>query len=450
MSLLFRAVLAAAVVISLAGRAAADIPVVQHVVIVFQENRTPDNLFHGLRALMPTADIADSGVNSKGKTIQLTPVTLAGTYDLGHSHAMFERMYDHGKMDGADRVICGPPPACPANAQFKYVAPSEVAPYFFIATHYGFANRMFQSNQGPSFPAHQYILGATSAPFGTSRFFAADNPHVIDGKAGCTGVPSLRVLLVGPNDGSSEAFPCFERQTLVDLLDHPPAGARSGLSWRYYTGSPGFIWTAPVAIRHLCKPAGNPVRCTGKDWLSDIATPPVKVLSDIASKNLPSVTWVIPSGQSSDHAKGNDGSGPSWVASIVNAIGKSEYWNNTVIFITWDDWGGWYDHVPPPISAVNPYYEAGFRVPLLVVSAYTPKAYVSQTVHTFSSILRFIETAYGLPLIGPGTFEDSRADDLSDFFNFSRKPSAFVPVPAPLKADFFLKDKRPLTDPDDD
>jgi phospholipase C len=207
----------------------------------------------------------------------------------------------------------------------------------------------------------------------------------------------------------------------------------------------------PGGIKHLCNPAGDPPKCTGPDYVNgNIVGDPAQILKDIPGGKLPSVSWVIPTGLASDHARETDGSGPSWVASIVNAIGKSACWNNTVILITWDDWGGWYDHVKPPAATRYGYYEIGFRVPLLVISAYTPQGYVSNVDHSFGSILRFVETAYGLPLIFPGHYLDSRSDDLSDFFNFQTAPRRFTPVPAPKSADFILHDKRPQTDPDDD
>src|SRR6516165_3810548 len=110
---------------------------IQHVIVIFQENRTPDNLFHGL----PNADIASTGVNSLGQTIPLAPTPLATTYDLRHTHAAFQAMYDGGKMDGADKipVTCGT--HCPSNPQFQYVNPSDVAPYFQLAEQYTFADR---------------------------------------------------------------------------------------------------------------------------------------------------------------------------------------------------------------------------------------------------------------------------------------------------------------------
>jgi phospholipase C len=135
----------------------------------------------------------------------------------------------------------------------------------------------------------------------------------------------------------------------------------------------------------------------GGDWAKAIV-PQTQVLKDIANKDLAQVSWVIPPGQDSDHAAVNDGTGPSWVASIVNAIGNSDYWSNTAIIITWDDWGGWYDHVPPP--AIYDQYEYGFRVPLIVVSPYARQRYVSHVTHDFGSVLKFIEEAFGLPSLG--------------------------------------------------
>ena len=441
-----------AIVAAAAKPAMADIPVVQHVVVIFQENRSVDNLFHGLNAVLPAADIANSGVNSSGQTIRLTPVPLANDFDLSHSHASFQLMYDNGKMDGADFVQCTPngSATCPPNPEFEFVDPADVIPYFYLAVNYGFANRMFQSNQGPSLPAHQFIIGATSQTSATSMFFASDNPLPYPVKVvGCDSPSSEQVALVGPNGMTSSAHPCFEHATLTDLIDKPPAGARQDITWRYYTPNEGGLWSGPDDVRHMCQPGGTPVKCRGPDWTNGkIVLNPAQVLTDVAENKLASVSWVIPTGAESDHAGGNDGSGPSWVASVVNAIGNSAYWKNTVILIAWDDWGGWYDHVPPPLDAQYGYIENGFRVPLLVVSAYTPAGYVSQQTHTFGSIVRFIETAFGLPVIPPGAFQDARSDDLSDFFNFSAPPRIFQAVPAPLGPDFFLHDHRPALDPD--
>jgi phospholipase C len=135
----------------------------------------------------------------------------------------------------------------------------------------------------------------------------------------------------------------------------------------------------------------------------------------------------------------------------VNAIGGMN-WSNTAIILTWDDWGGWYDHVPPPEVLVNCAqwgcgYVYGFRVPMIIISPYAKPAYISHANHDFGSILKFIEETFTLPSLG---FADVPADDLADCFNFSQTPLTFQTVPAPLKADFFLNDKRPRSDPDDE
>jgi phospholipase C len=405
---------------------------IQHIVVIFQENRTPDNLFHGL----PNADIANSGLNSLGQTITLSPITLANNYDLSHAHSAFVKMYDGGKMDGADLVAIGCQSGAtgcpPANPQFMYVNPSEVAPYFQMAEKYTFGDRMFQTNQGPSFPAHQFIIAGTSAPTATSDLFASENPHLpaAGDVVGCTAPTGEFVLLIDPSGSeSSSQYPCFEHPTLVDELD------QKGVTWKYYTPTPGSIWTGPNAIQHLRN---------GPDWTNNVITPSTQILTDITAGQLPQVSWVIPTAAASDHASSNDGSGPSWVASIVNAIGASPYWSDTAIIITWDDWGGWYDHVAPKITNS---YEYGFRVPLIVVSPYAKPAYVSHVTHDFGSILKFIEEVFQVSELG---YADTPADDLSDCFDLQQAPIVFQPFAAPLNATFFLNDKRPPQGPDND
>ncbi len=431
--------------------------VIQHIVVIFQENRTPDNLFQDPVLIKNGADIAQSGVNSTHQTITLSPIDLgtAGSnpqnYDLSHAHSAFVSMYDGGKMDGADLIPCSPAANCPPNAhpnpQFMYVNPSDVQPYFALAEQYTFGDRMFQTNQGPSFPAHQFILSGTSAPTATSDLFASEN--MSGGSiAGCIATAGTTVKLIDPlGDESSSQYPCFEHATLTDLLD------AKGVSWRYYAPSAGSIWTAPDAIEHICQEItiNGTLTCNGPDWTSNVIIPQSQVLQDIANSQLAQVSWVIPDGAQSDHAESNNGSGPSWVASIVNEIGNSQYWANTAIIITWDDWGGWYDHVAPKVVSDGfswgSGYVYGFRVPLIVVSPYAKAAYISHTTHDFGSILKFIETSFSLPSLG---YADATADDLSDCFNLTQTPIAFQKIPAALDAAHFINDKSPPTDPDDD
>lgn len=460
-----------------AASAQAQISHFQHVVIVFQENRTPDNLFQGLCAppfgnarscsSEPTGsqyDIqTDNWLDNRepGGTTTPMPVDLVGTYDLGHGHGSFLKMCDVDprtgicKMDGDGANSCAG--TCPPNPGFRYVQNTAgvLTPYLALATQYGWANLMFQTNQGPSFPAHQYIFGGTSAPTtadDAAGIFAAENPA--GGQAGCIAKAGTTVAVITPSGPGTPIYPCFEHQTLADLLNS------AAVSWKYYAPNATSIWAAPNAINHLClpdAPAGG--KCTGSDWIHNVVLKPSDVLTDISKCKLADVSWVVPTGQNSDHPRLNTGGGPSWVASIVDSIGESpcrnadgsSYWHSTAIVISWDDWGGWYDHEPPTIlSLPRGDYEYGFRVPMIFVSAYTAKGLVNNERHDFGSILRFIEHNFGIPE-GALNFADARATtDLASFFDLRHGPRSFQHIASPKGAAFFLNDKTPPTDPDDD
>jgi phospholipase C len=257
--------------------------------------------------------------------------------------------------------------------------------------------------------------------------------------------------LVTPTGETTSIYPCFEHSTMADVLPN-------NVTWRYYAPGAGSIWTAPNAIQHICQSTGPGGTCVGAQWTANVDLNPADALSDIAACKLQSITWVIPTGANSDHANINDGGGPSWVSSIVNAIGNSStcdnnagYWKDTAIVIAWDDWGGWYDHERPSfLAGVEGDYQYGFRVPLIFVSAYTPAGYINNQRHDFGSVLRFVEHNFGIKE-GVLNFADSRAtNDLTGFYNLSRTPRTFQSVAAPKTAEFFLHDKRKLTAPDDD
>ena len=469
-----------AVLLVCSGIAMARVQQFQHIVIIVQENRSPDNLFQGLCAppygstascsTKPTATQYNistrNWLDSQSSThyTQPTAVPLNADFDPTHSHNAFVQMCDLNattgvcRMDGAALINCTDD--CPAKPSFTYVdyTTGDVDPYLMLATQYGWANYMFQSNQGPSFPAHQFLFGATSAPSADDDAvgtFAAENMNGPVTNAGCIADNDVSVQLIDANgveSGQNKIFPCFDHDTLVDLFK------ANNITWRYYTPSAGSIWTAPNAISHICQADGS--KCTGPDWVSNVDLFPAHVLTDIGNCNLRQVSWVIPTGANSDHPdKPNGGGGPSWVTSIVNAVGNSgctnpdgsTYWNSTAIIILWDDWGGFYDHVPPTIL---PYpwgaYEYGFRVPMIFVSAYTLPGYIDNMRYDFGSLVRLLERNFGLAE-GALNFGDARAKrDLATFFDFRRTPRVFVPIPAKLGANYFLHDKTPVSDPDDD
>ena len=186
----------------------------------------------------------------------------------------------------------------------------------------------------------------------------------------------------------------------------------------------------------------------GPDY-ANVVTPDSQVLNDIAGGQLKQVSWVMPYGGASDHAGGGSGNkGPAWVASIVNAIGQSSYWNNTAVIISWDEWGGWYDHVVPPLYAdpgTGAYEGLGYRTPLIVVSPYARNHYVSKSQHETASALHFIEKIFGLPSLGQA---DARADAYDDMFDFSQTPTKFRPIPANENARYFMAQSKAAPETD--
>ena len=408
------------------GRAAATLPLArslssrhlkpaslpEHVVVIVQENRSFDNLFQGF----PGADTQNYGYDSHGNKVALRKLPLGAVYDPVHSHASFVTEFDNGQLDGFDLDGCGP--HCPKNAAYSYVDPADVQPYWNLAQQYAIADHVLQPNEGPSFPGHLYLIAAQSGTPG-SKWYVAENPRAVRQQSplDClapkgTTVEQIDMTSSFPGIEGNPIFPCVDPPTILDELD------AAGISWKYYTGSLGWIWTAPYAVKHL---ADNPAD------QANVIVPETTVLSDIAGHTLSQVSYVIPSHHNSDHAgDGHNDGGPAWVASIVNAIGgDSYYWPNTAIIVVWDDWGGWYDHYlsgngHPAGDSTDP-NEYGFRVPLLAIGPYARAGYISHTARDSTAILHFIEDVYSLPSLGK---LDAQTDDLFELFDFGGKARA--------------------------
>ncbi|MGB8910106.1 MAG: alkaline phosphatase family protein [Candidatus Cybelea sp.] len=425
---------------------------IQHVVIIVQENRSFNNLFMGY----PGATTQSYGYNSKKQQITLQPVTLATTWDLEHdANGFFKSCRGTGSIKGTncrmngfnkEKWTCGvgSGPSCPnANPPYSYVPQQEVQPYWDMANQYVLADEMFASDFDiSSFVSHQYIIAAVNPNASVNYPFSL---------WGCTGGPADQIPILGPNrqvpDG--EEAPCWDPTTLGDELDN------AGLTWAFYAskirgagsfgcGSSGMesdhskgrtgIWSAYQAIKHICY---------GPDWKADMITPPSQFLTDVANGNLRNVTWITPTYANSDHGGSGSKTGPSWVASVVNAIGESQFWDSTAIFIFWDDSGGWYDPVAPAYVDND---GLGFRLPLLVISPYAKQGYVSHVNYEHGSILRFVEDQFNL---GRLAASDARANSPEgDCFDFSGGPRAFVPIESSFSRSYFLHQPDDLRPPD--
>ncbi|MGA3131436.1 MAG: alkaline phosphatase family protein [Terracidiphilus sp.] len=385
---------------------------IQHIVVIMQENRSFDNLFNGF----PGADTAQSGMNGNQR-VALTPISLGDSRDLDHSHMRWVQDWNNGKMDGFAQSGMSP-----STLAYSYVPESDVEEYWTLARQYVLGDRMFQSNTGPSFVAHQYMIAGQSAN-------VAENPT--GSSWGCDASPdtTAAVLEADGTEGRG-VYPCFDYLTIADLLDE------KGVTWRYYAPADGdsfFILSAYQAIRHIR---------FGQDWHDNVISPQNRVLTDIQDGQLAQVTWIVPDWAHSDHP-GSGNEGPSWVASIINAIGNSPYWSSTAIFISWDDWGGWYDHVAPTKEdAMGP----GFRVPLLIVSPYAKHGYITHANHEASGFIAFIEHNFDLGTLGT---RDAGSDAFQGCFDYSHTPPAFSPIPTHVTVDRLVREKG-SGPPDDD
>ena len=392
---------------------------IKHVVLIIQERRSFENLFAG----WPGADAPLVGSTHFGR-IRLHSMTYADDRSLVDSYGMMRMvLYDGGKLDGFgnNRFTDGTPAGTYPYAFMKH---AEIAPYRALASQYVLADHMFTTEFGSSFTAHQDLVAGTTFVNRTEAL--ADNPDAATW--GCDAARRTREALVKNGDIvlplRKGVFPCiFQYRTIANDLD------AHGISWTYYVealasdDASGRQWSAFDAIKAVRY---------GDDWTTHLSSPTSRILEDAKSGRLPSVSWVIPRTNWSDDPASTSDRGPSWVAAIVNAIGRGPDWSSTAIVILWSESGGWYDSANPPLFSQINYTGYGLRVPCIIVSPYARRDYVSHTAYGFGSALKFIEQVFSLPPIsaGSGVYTDEWANSIADALDFSKPPRRFVPIHA--------------------
>ncbi len=417
---------------------------IKHVVVIVQENRSFENLFAGFKgADAPMYGYAKVMKGSKPEEVKVNLKAIGwNAPTIYHGVEWTFKAFDKGKMDQFNIVPFDKPPNNPSGyASYAYLKKTLIQPYWDMAYNYTLADHMFPTAWGGSFSAHLDLIAGTTqissneavtvptqTPWGCD---APKNPptktQILDPQHHWSGYPPSNPAPWGP-------YPCFTQfTTMAGTLDH------AKVSWKYYAPSltedfGSRVWSEFRAIKAVYE---------GPDWKNHVISPETTVLTDIADGKLPSMSWVVPKSPNSDHDVGNTG-GPSWVSSIVNAIGESKYWNDTAIIVLWDDWGGWYDNVPPPQPD---WVGLGFRVPCIIISPYSKVHHVSHTQYEYGSILKFIEEAFHLPSLN---HTDSRATSIVDVFDFSKPPHKFHHINAPLKAEYFLHQLPDGQPPDDE
>ena len=384
-----------------AVRADAELPAgatqIQHIIFILKENHTFDNYF----GTFPGAAGVSSGKTHTGKVIPLGPAPNFFTQDIGHTFANALLAIDDGKMDKFDLI----PGAFQGRRLINYTQfrQSQIPNYWALASRFAIADEFFSAVHGPSFPNHLYTIAAQSGG-------AIDNPEA--GKVwGCgAGLLDPSVPAIGPNGQRFWEVPCFHIQTVADSMNN------AGLSWRYYTGTyseGGFEWCEFEAIYQIRY---------GPQWKTNIL-PDARFFTDVAAGNLANMTWITTDGEMSEHPdQGSSCAGENSTVAIVNAIMNSPLWSSTVIFVSWDDFGGFYDHVAPPQLDL---LGLGPRVPLLIISPFAKSGYIEHQQLEFSSVVKFVEEIFGLPFL---TARDTNSNDMFDAFDFVDAPLAPMPL----------------------
>ncbi|HJT57200.1 MAG TPA: alkaline phosphatase family protein [Ktedonobacteraceae bacterium] len=377
---------------------------IKHIVIMVKENRTFDDFF----GTFPGANGATTYKDPNGKVHPLNHQPDRLFLDIGHTHHEYLLGYDNGKMDGFSKI--------PGAIQYingkkvdeadSQMYQSDIPNYWKYAQTFTLPDNFYYVVDSNSFPNHLFSIAAEDDDVSDiPRFPNKGHQHVY--RWGCDSVQGTTVQEIHPNGNTSHVPPCFnDFQSMGDLL------SSQGVSWTQYAplqDKDGYEWNPFDAIKSI--------RETGQ-WQKHMADY-TQFAKDAAKGNLPAVSWLVQPHKYSDHPGQSVCQGEDWTVQQINAImNNKSLWNSTAIFLTWDDFGGFYDHVAPP-KGPNAKIEFGLRAPLLVISPYAKPHYVDHTQYNFTSMLKFAETVLNLPSLGG---LDKSSNDLVNAFNFKQNP----------------------------
>jgi phospholipase C len=452
----------AAVQLKASSAGPAGIHTIQHVVIIQQENRSFDTYFGTfpgadgipMKDGKPTVCVPDPATNSC-----VAPYVNHADVNGGGPHSAVNATADihGGKMDGfvvqaeSGRRGCVDPtnPACSSGTAqdvMGFHTQSDIPNYWTYAKDFVLQDRMFEANASWSLPAHLFLVSEWSA-YCTEH----DNPSscVNDVQTRPVEFPRARPATyggqAGPKNPVGQAIqPDYAWTDLTYLL------YKSHVSWAYYVVSgtePDCENDAALSCAPVRQDANTPGIWNPLPWFDTVqADQQLSNIQDVSNfyaaakaGTLPAVSWVVPSNEVSEHPTSPVSFGQSYVTSLINAVMRSPNWSSTAIFLAWDDWGGFYDHVAPPTVDKNGY---GLRVPGLVISPYARKGYIDHQTLSFDGYDKFIEDDFlggqrldpatdGRPDPRPGVRENAQQlGNLVDDFDFNQppRPPEILPV----------------------
>jgi phospholipase C len=376
---------------------------IKHVVVIVKENHTFDNYFGSF----PGAEGNTTCTLKDGTTFPCPHAPDSTSRDLCHAHDCALTDWAGGAMNGWEDVA-GSDQGGDRLAWAQYQE-SDIPNYWAYARTFTLADHFFANALSPSYPGHLFTLAAQAG-------WTTDDPpiHIWNPYWGCDEDSGDTVAMQDQNTCTiTQASPCLHIPSLPDVLP-------SGVDWKFY-GTDFIVFTevwslfdAVSSIRH------------GPGWKKVVHSS--EFSRDLKKHTLPAVSWLVDQDLNDEHPNiGSVCKGENWTVGFINQIMQSDYWNETAILFTMDDFGGWYDHVAPPRQyGCNPSapYGLGFRLPLLVISPYAKPGFVFQEVAEQASIPRFIEEIFGAPQLSSldPAAQDGVANDLLDAFDFTQTP----------------------------
>jgi phospholipase C len=372
---------------------------IQHVITVVMENHDYDSYF-GTYCLVKGPYCTSTGNGIPAGTCVpkdpadpsfgcIVPFNLTAKQflesDMQHDWVSGPKAYDNGAMDGFYLAES-------TNITFGHYNQSTIPIYWDMAEEYASSDNFWAANLSYSLPNHWDLLSGQMPAIAYDSYIKTTSDRTTY-RAESNGTTSVEDLL----NRSNVSWAYYDNALLPETQSFATTGFGTGFDY----------W--------------NPMAARAESYEPDIDPhfqDRTNFLSAVQNGTLPNVSWVIPTPQDSDHPGYNNSAGEAWVSQLVNTVEASQYWNSTVIFVTWDDYGGWYDHVAPP-RILNSLLS--FRAPILVISPYAKENYISHTQLDFFSLLRFVEWQFGLGCI---SLFDCLASVPLDFFNFNQPPRA--------------------------
>lgn len=336
---------------------------IKHVVVIMMENHSFDNMFGTFPGANGTTDLPRAS----------NPLIT----DLNHDDPSTRSDINNGAMDGFS-----------SHAYVQYTK-ADIPNYWSYAQQFGLGDNFFSSDATSSTPNHVNMIAAQTGGVDATQ------------GNGCNSSQNTILYSMHANGTPYWSYPCYNINSLPQEMDSV------GMSWRYYSSVP--IWNAPSVVQHL-----------NTNDKQNIIKDSTQFLKDVKAGNMATVSWVTPTSDYTDHPPLPFQGGENFVTKIANTIMNSSYWQDTSIFVTWDEAGGFYDHVAPPPPQLDG-RGLGLRVPLLVISPYAKQGYISKQLGEFSSFTKFIESDFGLSNLGQRDAMP-QVSNLMDYFDFTHTP----------------------------